>query len=145
MNKPTWMPYRLLSSAALAGGLAGVLAGCGPTDQGGGAPRAAPAPTPSAAAAGPEHTQPAQSQRLDVQWRCGDNPIAGRLDLDTQSLNLTHERGELVLQQQISGSGARYADANGNQLWIKGQDATLTLSGQAERSCHQSLPQTGPN
>ena len=32
-------------------------------------------------------------------------------------------------------TGARYADANGNEFWDKGNTATLTLSGTPLRAC----------
>ena len=58
-----------------------------------------------------------------------------RLDAASQSLSLVHERGQLALPRREAASGARYADANGNEFWDKGDTATLTLSGTPLRAC----------
>ncbi|WP_374317983.1 MliC family protein [Pseudoxanthomonas kaohsiungensis] len=42
----------------------------------------------------------------------------------------------LTLPLAVSGSGARYADAEGNELWTKGmEDGRLTLAGEPPRTC----------
>ena len=42
----------------------------------------------------------------------------------------------LTLPLAVSASGARYADAESNEFWTKGQaNGLLTLAGQARRSC----------
>lgn len=74
---------------------------------------------------------------IDSAWRCGDRPVAARFDNGAGTVTLTHDRGELVLPQARSASGARYADANGNEFWNKGNEATLTLSGQEALACQE--------
>lgn len=78
------------------------------------------------------------SGMVDTQWQCGTQRVVARFDNAAGSVNLTHERGELVLPQAVSASGARYADGNGNEFWNKGNEATLTLSGQEASSCQQA-------
>lgn len=112
-------------------------------------PTSTPTPTPVPAPASSAHaadagamadTTPAQAlppvpALVEARWQCGDKQIAGRFDNGAGTLTLTHEHGQLLLPQAVSASGARYADGNGNELWVKGDAATLTRSGQAPREC----------
>jgi len=77
----------------------------------------------------------AQGTPTETHWQCGDQRIAARFDAGAQTLNLIHERGQLALPRIESASGARYADANGNEFWDKADAATLTLSGTPARDC----------
>ena len=72
---------------------------------------------------------------VESQWECDGQHVATRFDNTAGTVSVTHERGELLLQQATSASGARYADANGNEFWNKGDQATLTLSGTPARQC----------
>lgn len=72
---------------------------------------------------------------IETHWQCGERRVAARFDPASQTLTLIHERGQLALPQSVSASGARYADANGNEFWSQGNGATLTLSGTPAREC----------
>lgn len=72
---------------------------------------------------------------VETHWQCGERRVAARFDPASQTLTLIHERGQLALPQSVSASGARYADANGNEFWSQGDGATLTLSGTPARAC----------
>ncbi|ATS22591.1 hypothetical protein PK69_07035 [Xanthomonas phaseoli pv. phaseoli] len=95
-------------------------------------PHPARTPTP-AAAAGPTlaaHT---------VAWRCGPRMIATRFDAATDALQLTLEDRRLVLLSAQAASGARFADAQGNQFWEHAGEATLSLAGgEAIRCVHET-------
>lgn len=80
---------------------------------------------------------------IGSQWQCDDEHVAARFDNTAGTVTVTHGRGELVLAQAPSASGARYADANGNEFWSKGNAATLTLSGTEPRQCRQIEPLPG--
>mgnify|MGYP000957525493 CR=1 FL=1 len=77
---------------------------------------------------------------VEARWQCGQQQVAGRFDNRARTLTLTHEHGQLLLPQAISASGARYADSNGNQMWVKGQAATLTRSGKQPQECQELAP-----
>jgi membrane-bound inhibitor of C-type lysozyme len=79
---------------------------------------------------------------VETHWQCGERRVAARLDPASQTLTLIHERGQLALPESVSASGARYADANGNEFRSQGNGATLTLSGTPARECE---PVAGPN
>ena len=128
---------------AVAAGLAACQAQAPSADPGPGAatPAAAASPAgPSTAAAGHEASPPAGSAAvangiIESQWECDDQHVAARFDNNAGTVSVTHERGELLLPQVTSASGARYADANGNEFWNTGDQATLTLSGAPQRQC----------
>ena len=62
--------------------------------------------------------------------------MAVRFDNSTGTAVLAIGCRSITLPQAISGSGARYADAQGNELWTKGmEDGTLTLAGEPPRTC----------
>lgn len=96
----------------------------------------APAPAPvqpkASATAAPNPGTP-----VETHWQCGNQRVAARLDPASQTLTVIHERGQLALPQSVAASGARYADANGNEFWSKGSGATLTFSGTPARECSQ--------
>ena len=84
-----------------------------------------PAAPPASTAATPAETH----------WQCGEQRVAARFDNAAQTVTVVHDRGEVVLAQVQAASGARYADANGNEFWTKGAEGTLTLSGTPARQC----------
>lgn len=96
-----------------------------------------PAPTTAGDAPVPPGAVDYASGIVGSQWQCGDQRVAARFDNTAGTVTITHERGELVLPQATSASGARYADANGNEFWNKGAGASLTLSGTEARQCQQ--------
>ncbi|WP_084635451.1 MliC family protein [Pseudoxanthomonas sp. J35] len=72
---------------------------------------------------------------VNTHWQCDDQRVAVRFDNAAQTVTVVHDRGEVVLPQEVAASGARYADTNGNEFWTKGPSATLTLSGTPAREC----------
>jgi len=123
-----------------AGALTLALAACGgePAQPEATAPGAA-AEVPTTAGDGPVPAEAIDygSGVVESQWDCDGQRVAARFDNTAGTVTLTHERGELVLPQATSASGARYADANGNELWNKGNEASLTLSGRDAVQCQQ--------
>jgi membrane-bound inhibitor of C-type lysozyme len=137
---------RASTAARLAGAVTALvlLGACRPA-----APEtAAPAPTSPPVAEAPvapvaevvESAPPAlpvasAATPVETHWQCGDQRVAARFDPTSQTLSLIHERGQLTLPRIESASGARYADANGNEFWDKADAARLTLSGTPARDC----------
>ncbi len=97
--------------------LAALFAGCA----------SAPAPQPDPAAA-----------VIETYWQCGDQRIAATFDNARDQARLSMGGGTLVLPHARSASGARYADARGNEFWTKGDSGTLTLAGQPAAECRQA-------
>ncbi|AOL20863.1 hypothetical protein BGK55_18295 [Xanthomonas citri pv. malvacearum] len=101
-------------------------------------PRPAKTPAPAAAAADP--TLPAQT----VAWRCGPRTIATRFDAATDTLQLTLEGRTLILLSAQAASGARFADAQGNQFWEPAGESTLSLAGGEALKCvHETATTIG--
>ncbi|AJZ46448.1 MliC family protein [Xanthomonas citri pv. citri] len=101
-------------------------------------PRPAKTPAPAAAAADP--TLPAQT----VAWRCGPRTIATRFDAATDTLQLTLEGRTLILLSAQAASGARFADAQGNQFWEHAGESTLSLAGGEALKCvHETATTIG--
>lgn len=63
-------------------------------------------------------------------FRCGEFLAGTTFDNVGGELVLTFGTRRLVLPQAVAASGARYADANGNEFWNKGDRASLSLDGQ---------------
>ncbi|HLT43833.1 MAG TPA: MliC family protein [Luteimonas sp.] len=101
---------------------------CQPTDS----PDPVPAdpgqadPAPADAAPPP----PALAESVTANFRCGDLLAGAEFDNANGELVLTINTRRIVLPQAMAASGARYADADGNEFWNKGDSATLTLGGQ---------------
>jgi uncharacterized membrane protein len=104
--------------------LAAALAGCEPGSSGpvveSAADTSAP-PTPAGAV---------------ITWQCGDLRVSTQVE--EGALRLSGPFGERTLVTLRSGSGARYGDDRGTELWEKGGEATLTLDGQRQPSCQKS-------
>ncbi len=92
-----------------------------------------PSPTPDATA-GPASSDatppPPLAGSVTASFRCGDLLAGAEFDNDNSELILTINTRRIVLPQAMAASGARYADADGNEFWNKGDSATLTLGGQ---------------
>ncbi|MBV6813167.1 MliC family protein [Xanthomonas campestris pv. passiflorae] len=105
------------SALMLTGLLAAALAGC-----------SAGSPPPATQTAKPAQAQPA-----------GLQPDARPLATGTDALQLTLEDRRLVLLSAQAASGARFADAQGNQFWEHAGEATLSLAGgEAIRCVHET-------
>lgn len=84
----------------------------------------APAQDPPAAAA------PVASA---TRWRCGEILLSAHYRDEKADLSFSGRTLQLPIAR--SASGARYADDKGNELWGKGDEATLTLAGEEKRDC----------
>ena len=91
-----------------------------------------------AACQSPGHAPDTKAPAAHVYaYQCGDLAVTGHFTLEQVTLDMGGKT--LVLPQAMSASGARYADAQGNEFWGKGlKDATLTLAGEAPRTCSGS-------
>lgn len=95
---------------------------------------ACPAPEHATASA-PDTKSPSATHVY--AYRCGDLAVTGHFSREQVTLDMGGKT--LMLPQAMSASGARYADAQGNEFWGKGlKDATLTLAGKAPRTCSGS-------
>lgn len=103
-------------------------------------PRAAPTPATSAdpaVAAGGTGTP------NTYHWQCNEVGVASTYSDDSERVTLAFSGRELKLPIAVSASGARYADAAGNEFWTKGDSGTLTLAAEAgsdsaRRECSRS-------
>ena len=112
--------------APLSACLLFAVAACTPDE-----PPATPAPAASTAAV---TATPAAGHQ--ATYTCGDLAVAVRFDNSADTAVLTVDDRVLTLPLAVSGSGARYADAQGNELWTKGmEDGRLTLAGEPPRTC----------
>ncbi|AXK72049.1 hypothetical protein DWG18_06975 [Lysobacter sp. TY2-98] len=73
-----------------------------------------------------------------AHWECGDLGVMSRFDDTPKQVRLAYNGASLTLPIAMSASGARYADAHGNEFWTKGATGTLTLTGEAARDCVQA-------
>lgn len=137
MTAPTSHPLRTALHAALALALA-ALSACQPAP-----PQAAPALPPAEVGSADASTPPLPAS-VQSQLQCGSERISARFDNVAGTVSVIHAGGELLLPQAISGSGARYADDHGNELWVKGSGGRFTLSGQPTRECAGISAETAP-
>ncbi|MEL1264658.1 YbaY family lipoprotein [Pseudoxanthomonas putridarboris] len=79
--------------------------------------------------------EPAVDAIALTHWQCGDRRIGARFDNAADNVVLDIDGEALTLPQAVSASGARYADAQGNEFWNKGREATLTLAGKPQLDC----------
>lgn len=78
-----------------------------------------------------------------VHWQCQEVGVTSTYTADGGHVTLAFSGRELDLPIAISASGARYADANGNEFWTKGGAGTLSLAPEAgsetaRRECTRS-------
>lgn len=76
-------------------------------------------------------------------WQCNEVGVASTYTDDAQRVTLAFSGRELALPIAVSASGARYADADGNEFWTKGDSGTLVLAAEAgsetaRRECSRS-------
>lgn len=118
---------KLVSIAALLP-TAVLFAACAPRDGQTPAASGTPSSQPTAPA-----MPPAQPQASARRWRCGELLVSAASVGNNVELSLSGR--ELSLPGAESASGARYADAQGNEFWNKGEQATLALAGEEKRDC----------
>ena len=121
---------RVLPACLLSLTIVAVLGACRPAGEA--APVPAPATEPAPAA---EPAAPAVADTIVAGFRCGDLLVGATFDNAAGNVTLSINGSRRQLPQASSASGARYADAAGNEFWNKGDDATLTLDG-AAHECH---------
>lgn len=89
-----------------------------------------PATTPTASPSAPDAaTTPPLPALAAARFRCGDLLVSARFDNTAGQVTLSTGLRQVQLPQAMAASGARYADAGGNEFWNKGDEATLTLDG----------------
>ncbi|HEY4582939.1 MAG TPA: MliC family protein [Lysobacter sp.] len=72
-----------------------------------------------------------------AQWKCGELVVASRFEADGTRVQLSFAGRSVTLPIARSASGARYADAGGNEFWTKGATGSLSLAGEPRRDCTQ--------
>lgn len=73
-----------------------------------------------------------------ASFRCGDLLVGTTFDNTAGNVTLSWSGQRLTLAQAPSGSGARYADEQGNEFWNKGDNAMLTLAGVEHPECSKT-------
>ena len=70
-----------------------------------------------------------------VTYRCGELGVSATFEGE-ERVELTLPDRKLTMTQVAAASGAKYADAHGNEFWTKGQsDGLMMLAGEPRRSC----------
>ncbi|WP_158636399.1 COG3650 family protein [Luteimonas marina] len=106
------------------------LAACKPAQET--PPPVADAPVDSEAPA--DAAAPGMPETATARFRCGDLLVGAVFDNSTGHVTLSLGTRQVQLPQAVAASGARYADAQGNEFWNKGDEATLALDG-ANHAC----------
>ena len=108
------------------------------------APVAAPA-TPVATQPATPPAPPADTATGEVfHWQCDEVGVASTYVDNAKRVVLAFSGRGLELPIAISASGARYADAAGNEFWTKGDSGTLVLAEAAEgENARRECSQTG--
>lgn len=73
-----------------------------------------------------------------AHWECGDLGVMSRFDEGPKQVRISYNGTSRTLPIARSASGARYADAHGNEFWTKGATGTLTLDSEPARDCVQA-------
>lgn len=97
----------------------------------------APAPDLARAPTGPTPA-PGGATGETFHWQCGEIGVASHYLGDADLVELSLSGRTLVLPIAVAASGARYADAAGNEFWTRGDTASLALAGEAVRECTRS-------
>lgn len=118
--------------------LTGLMAACQPETS----TSKTPAATPDDPTAVTAPTEPAipdkQGQTTTYRYRCGELDVTANFHGEGDA-DISFNGRSLRLPHVVAASGARYADAAGNEFWSKGEaEAQLTLQGEPPRAC------TGP-
>jgi len=77
----------------------------------------------------------AQAGRDTAHWECGELGVMSRYADAAGRVALSFNGRTLTLPVARAASGARYADAHGNEFWTKGATGRLTLAGDTARDC----------
>lgn len=75
------------------------------------------------------------STLISTHWQCGNLRVGAAYDTEQELARLWFSGRSLQLPIARSGSGARYADSQGNEFWTKGDSSTLKLAGQSQVDC----------
>lgn len=110
-------------------GAALLVSACKPASQ-------APSTDTATPPAAPVDTTPPAS--VITSFRCGDLLVGTTFDNTAGNVTLSWSGQRLALPQAPSGSGARYADEQGNEFWNKGDNAMLTLAGVEHPECSKT-------
>ncbi|WP_133479430.1 MliC family protein [Cognatilysobacter segetis] len=70
-----------------------------------------------------------------AHWECGELGVMSRYEAGAARVQLAFNGHRLALPIARSASGARYADARGNEFWTKGATGRLALAGEPARDC----------
>lgn len=68
-------------------------------------------------------------------WQCGEARVGATFEQASERVLLSVNGRRLTLPLARSASGARYADADGNEFWTKGDTGTLSLAGEDKQEC----------
>jgi membrane-bound inhibitor of C-type lysozyme len=121
-----------------------ILAGCNKPAQetaATAAPMAEPMPSPptgsdpGAAGAAQPNAPAADNAHITAAWNCDGKPVSADYDNTRHEVRLQLGAELLTLPAAPSGSGARYADAAGNEFWEHQGESTLTLAGGKAQAC----------
>lgn len=102
------------------------------------------APTPDTAEPGTPAPPVLDTETTNTfHWQCNEVGVASTYTDDAERVTLAFSGRELELPIAVSASGARYADAAGNEFWTKGDSGTLALAAEAgsetaKRECTRS-------
>ncbi|MDG2525192.1 MliC family protein [Stenotrophomonas sp. HITSZ_GD] len=135
---PAVLPALLPLGAALL-----ILAGCGQPDADPASPATPSAdtmPPPAGTDAGGASAPAADNGHVTVAWNCDGKPVAADYDNRRQEVRLQVGPELLTLPAAVSASGARYADAAGNEFWEHQGESTLTLAGGKAQACTKAAP-----
>lgn len=71
-------------------------------------------------------------------WECGELGVMSRHPAGAGTVRLAANARSWTLPLARSASGARYADAAGNEFWTKGASGRFTIDGEPARDCVQA-------
>ncbi|MFZ5657949.1 MAG: YbaY family lipoprotein [Pseudomonadota bacterium] len=71
-------------------------------------------------------------------WECGELGLMSRHPAGAGTVRLDANARSWALPLARSASGARYADATGNEFWTKGANGHLRIDGEPARDCVQA-------
>lgn len=92
----------------------------------------------------PKKNQAKSTERIDaaVHYDCGDGYLLSVTfpegESEDASAQVRYPDGQLNLPRVRSGSGAKFADDDGTELWSKGNDALFTLADSEMKRCQKS-------